>query len=77
MSYFFHSERAAAFAQRRSYSWRAFRNGVAAWLRAGVARRQQRQELLDYMVSDHRAAADLGITSYEARDWSKRLFWRN
>jgi len=31
----------------------------------------------DYMVSDHRAAADLGITGYEARDWSKRPFWRN
>jgi uncharacterized protein YjiS (DUF1127 family) len=44
--------------------------------RSGLARRRQRLELLDYMANDHRAAADIGITGYEARHWSERPIWR-
>jgi hypothetical protein len=39
-------------------------------------RQLQRQELFDYIASDYRAAADIGITSGEARSWSQRPFWR-
>jgi hypothetical protein len=38
---------------------------VADHLRRARDRRRQRQELIDYLASDHRAARDLGITIYE------------
>ena len=38
---------------------------VADYLRRTRDRRRQRQELIDYLASDHRAARDLGITIYE------------
>lgn len=48
----------------------------AAWLCACRQRRQERAELLAFMAADHRAAADIGITTYEAMNWTKRPFWR-
>jgi uncharacterized protein YjiS (DUF1127 family) len=39
-------------------------------------RRRHRRELLDYLASDHRAAADIGVTPYEAKFWSEQPFWR-
>lgn len=73
-------ESATAFAQSRSFAWRAFFHGAILGaielVRTCRRRRQQRRELLDYMACEHRAAADIGITSYEARHWSQRPFWR-
>jgi uncharacterized protein YjiS (DUF1127 family) len=44
---------------------------VGAWR----SRRQQRRELFEFLASDHRAAADIGITRYDAEqsfDWPFR-----
>jgi uncharacterized protein YjiS (DUF1127 family) len=48
-----------------------------ALVRKWRERRRQRCELSDYLVSDHRASADIGIAGYEARSWSQRPFWRD
>jgi uncharacterized protein YjiS (DUF1127 family) len=40
-------------------------------------RRRQRAELFEYIALDHRAAGDIGITGYEARNWAERPFWRD
>jgi len=29
------------------------------------------------MAIDHRAAADIGVTAGDARDWAERPFWRD
>jgi len=58
-------------------AWRAWAERIVAGLRAYRMRRRHRRELLDYLASDHRAAADLGITAYEARLWSERPFRRD
>jgi uncharacterized protein YjiS (DUF1127 family) len=76
MSSYLHGETSVAFMQRRSLQWRALLNGVTDLVRICYRRRRQRRELLDYMASDHRVAADIGITGYEARNWSQRPFWR-
>ena len=39
-------------------------------------RHQSRQELLNYIAQDHRAAADMGTTRADAEDWARRPFWR-
>jgi uncharacterized protein YjiS (DUF1127 family) len=49
---------------------------TVVWLRACRRRHQERAELLAFMASDHRAAADIGVTRYEAMNWSNRPFWR-
>jgi len=64
----FHSTRSEAvstFAQRHPSAtpW-VLLHAAIAWLRTGLARRQQRRELLEYLTSDHRAAADLGLKNY-------------
>ena len=46
-----------------------------AWLRSCRQRRREREELLAFMAADHRAAADIGVTTYEAMNWSKQPFW--
>ena len=76
MSCYLHRESAAAFAQRRPFSRHVLLATAIAWVRVCRKRRRERQELLDYMAGDHRAAADIGITSYDARNWSERPFWR-
>lgn len=76
MSNYLHGESAAAFTERRSVPWRAFANGAVLMVQAWLTRRRQRQELLDYMAIDHRAAADIGVSANGARDWAKRPFWR-
>ena len=71
---------AAVLAPRRSYSWlfpwRALLHNAADVVRTWLARRQQRQELLDYMAADHRATSDIGISDNDARDFVERPFWR-
>jgi uncharacterized protein YjiS (DUF1127 family) len=76
MSCYFHGESAIAAAGRRTFSWQASLAGAISLVRTWLTRRQRRQELLDYIASDHRAAADIGITGCEARGWSERPFWR-
>jgi hypothetical protein len=40
-------------------------------LRRAHDRRRQRQELIDYLVSDHRAARDLAITVYDVDNFCR------
>jgi uncharacterized protein YjiS (DUF1127 family) len=47
---------------------------LIAWFIAWRLHRRQRKELLDFLASDHRAAADLGITPYEAQQYFDRPF---
>jgi hypothetical protein len=65
MSCYSHSEGDAAFAAPRTFSVRAILSRVTDHLRRAHERRRQRQELIDYLRSDHRAARDLGISIYE------------
>lgn len=62
---------------------RAFVVSAAEFARFGVGlvrmwaeRRRQQAELLDYLASDHRAAADVGLKSIDF-DWSNGPFGRN
>ncbi len=75
MSSYIHNEASAAFAERRSFSWRAIFSRVMGLACTCRERRRQRQELFDYLASDHRAAADIGMIGCEARSWSERPFW--
>jgi uncharacterized protein YjiS (DUF1127 family) len=76
MSHYLPGESAAAFAEHWSFAWRAFLSRLADTAYTWVSRRQQRQELLDYMAMDHRVAADIGVNANDARDWAERPFWR-
>ena len=49
---------------------------LLALVRTWLKRHQSRQELLNYIAQDHRAAADMGTTRAEAEDWARRPFWR-
>jgi uncharacterized protein YjiS (DUF1127 family) len=73
------AEAASPFTERRSLSWRSLRRSavrifhvlfrtVGTWR----SRRRQRRELFEFLASDHRAAADIGITRYEAEHWFNR-----
>jgi uncharacterized protein YjiS (DUF1127 family) len=77
MSHYLHREAVAALAERRPISLSLFFHSVANMMGTWFRRRQQRQELLDYISIDHRATADLGVTRNDARDWAERPFWRS
>jgi hypothetical protein len=62
------TETGAAFAARQTSSLRSVFNRVVVPLRVTLNRRRQCRELIEYLASDHRAANDLGITIYEARN---------
>jgi uncharacterized protein YjiS (DUF1127 family) len=49
---------------------------LLALMRTWLKRHQSRQELLNYIAQDHRAAADMGSTRAKAEDWARRPFWR-
>jgi uncharacterized protein YjiS (DUF1127 family) len=76
------AEVTSTFTERRSFSGRRLRRTAvrifAALFRiVGTwrSRRRQRRELFEFLASDHRAAADIGITRYEAEqsfDWPFR-----
>jgi len=68
MSCYAQTETGAAVTARRTFSLRGVFNRVVDRLRAARQRRRQCQELIDYLASDHRAAADLGITPHDARN---------
>jgi uncharacterized protein YjiS (DUF1127 family) len=76
MSHYLHSQSATVFGEHGSVPWRALFASVAGMMRIWARRRQQRRELLDFMTIDHRAAADMGVTVNDARDWAQRPFWR-
>jgi hypothetical protein len=76
MSRHSNTESFGAFPKARAPSWRVVASRIATLIWIFWTRRQQRQELLGYIASDYRAAADIGITSGEARGWSQRPFWR-
>jgi hypothetical protein len=63
MSWYSQTETAAAFAAHRTFSVRDVFSGVFGWVRVACNRRRQRQELIEYLANDHRAANDLGITT--------------
>lgn len=76
MSHYADGESFAAFAESQSFSWRAFCSRLIDTARIWSKRRRDRQELLDYLALDHRAAADIGIDRSDAREWAHRPFWR-
>jgi len=77
MSHYVHGRLGAVYGRRRrSISWRAFANSAAETVRTWMRRRRQRQELIDFMAIDYRAASDMGVTDNDARDWAERPFWR-
>lgn len=76
MSHYLDGESVAAFAESQPFSWRAFFKSAADTARTWLKRRRERQELLDYLAMDHRAARDLGIDRSNAREWAERPFWR-
>jgi uncharacterized protein YjiS (DUF1127 family) len=70
------AEVTSTFIERRLFSWRPLTRGAVRIFRAlfhivGTwrSRRRQRRELFEFLASDHRAAADIGITRYEAEHW--------
>jgi uncharacterized protein YjiS (DUF1127 family) len=76
MSNSFLAAAASTSAERASFSWlslttpiikifRALFRTIGTWRR----RRRQRRELFEFLASDHRAAADIGITRYDAEHW--------
>ena len=71
MSCYSHSERDAAFAAPWKFSFRAVLSRVADHFHRARDRRRQRQELIDYLASDHRAARDLGITIYDVDNFCR------
>jgi uncharacterized protein YjiS (DUF1127 family) len=76
MSHYLDGRSVAAFAESPSFSWRAFFKSVFNTMRTWRTRQRERQQLLDYLASDHRAAGDIGIDRSNARDWAQRPFWR-
>ncbi len=68
MSCYLQTETVAASAARRTFSLRAVFNRVVDRVRVARDRRRQHRELIEYLASDHRAAKDLGITTYDVRN---------
>jgi uncharacterized protein YjiS (DUF1127 family) len=76
MSHYLDGDSVAAFAESPSFSWRAVCNSAIDTVRIWRTRQRERQQLLDYLAMDHRAASDIGIDRSNARDWAQRPFWR-
>jgi uncharacterized protein YjiS (DUF1127 family) len=76
MSQYLDGESVAAFAESRSFSWRAFMQRAIDTMRAWRTRQREREELLKYLAMDHRAGTDIGMDRTCAREWAERPFWR-
>jgi hypothetical protein len=76
MSHTLHGENVAAFTQGRAFSWRVLSARLADLVRTWRRRQRERQELLYYLATDHRAAMDLGTDLAGAREWADRPFWQ-
>jgi hypothetical protein len=75
MSSYSQSAPASTFTRCRSPRWRAVFHRAVDRIRASLVRRRQRQELREYLASDYRAAADIGIANYYdcgLRKWPAR-----
>jgi uncharacterized protein YjiS (DUF1127 family) len=77
MSCYIDPDVAADFAPLRMLSWRVPCREAVAWVRSCRQRQRERQQLLDYMAIDHRAAADIGMKRHDALEWANRPFWRD
>jgi uncharacterized protein YjiS (DUF1127 family) len=71
-----HSQPIAAGEEHQPHALAAFLRHLAGWISAYVKHRRECQKLFEYLASDHRAAADLGISRDTLREWSRRPFWR-
>ena len=76
MSRYLDGQSVAALARSRTFSWRALFKSLADTLRIWRKRHRDRDELLKYFATDHRAPNDLGIDRANAREWADRPFWR-
>jgi uncharacterized protein YjiS (DUF1127 family) len=76
MSRYLNGESVAAFAESRSFFWRAFLQSVISTIRIWRGRQQEREELLKYLAMDHRAGTDIGLDRTCAREWAERPFWQ-
>jgi hypothetical protein len=72
MSCYSQTGTSAAFAARRTFSLRTIFRRVVQRLRMAREHRRQCRELINYLSSDHRAARDLGITIWEARQLCRK-----
>jgi uncharacterized protein YjiS (DUF1127 family) len=70
------TETTVGFAPRPTVAWRPFFDRAGVIIQNWRERVKQRRELIAYMASDHRVAADIGVTHHDARDWAERPFWR-
>ena len=77
MSCYTERDAAPAAIPLRTFSLRAFCRDAIVWMRSCRQRQRERQQLLDYMAIDHRAAADIGMKRYDALEWANRPFWRD
>lgn len=77
MSRHLHVQSVTTFVEGRFFSWRTLSSSIINTALTWLSRRQQRQELLDYLAMDHRAAADIGIGRSNLQDWTERPFWRS
>jgi uncharacterized protein YjiS (DUF1127 family) len=76
MSQYLNGESVAAFAEGRSFYWRAFLQRAIDTARIWRKRHRDREELLRYLALDHRAGTDIGMDRNCAREWADRPFWR-
>ena len=76
MSHYLDGESVAAFVEKPTVSWRTFFKSLTSTVRTWYERERERQQLLDYLAMDHRAAGDIGIDRSNARAWAERPFWR-
>jgi len=76
MSHTLRGENVAAYTQARAFSWRALFAHLADTPGTWRRRQRERQELLRYLATDHRAAMDLGTDLAGAREWADRPFWQ-
>lgn len=76
MSRYLDGESFAFLAGNRSFSWVALFNSVGHTIQIWRRRQRERQELIKYFATDHRAPNDLGVDRANAHDWADRPFWR-
>jgi hypothetical protein len=65
--------------RRPAFSWvsslRVLLSEAAAIMGVWLKRCRQRRELRAYLMSDHRAAADMRTSESDAQAWTLRPFW--
>lgn len=76
MSHSFDGRSIAALAPGRPFSGRAFINRMAETIKLWHRRRREREELLFFLATDHRAFHDLSLGRSDALEWAERPFWR-